>query len=646
MYIILSGIVCQKTLMRTPVLSGRCHYIFRYPPKTGAGTNHGSLHEAIPTFAQVLRENGYHTSYLGKWHLARAIPGEREGDFVSKKKKSFDFGFTNRDFQHPGSNNYRTFHDLNETHYQRWTMYDKDKPQSAWTEENYGTDFFFRRTIEIIEKQRKIKNTPFSVMMSLEDPHYPYVVRQPYDTMFKDMKFQVPPTMQAAIDNNPRKPKWRHFDETTLSITEYRYGFQQEDLQVYYGMIKNIDDNLGRLLKYLKDKNLEKNTVVVFTSDHGGMNGEHGVFGKLKPYSASVNVPFLIRYPGKIMEGKVIKSATSNIDFAPSLLNMVLGSSSTAGMNFDGTDRSKHWLDGNKVIDDPNQIVYSAYYNNNWFAAITSELKLVISPTDYMWLFDLVRDPDELYNFRFRDDYSKRAEHLRLKAVTAMKVYDWRMSSSWACKDDPTRSFHGRIKFGHWNCRFLARLPPVWRNNFCNPEKSNANEVCPDTCRGHCTNMCQDKPETYINYCREDCNIEEESYWTCCNQRTCKVLSWEKPSLKNEVCSVIATETYKCPMTCEGWCLFEKPNKNACRDNPGKAYTMKRTSVTRNCCFLSGVKKRRQRLNICREANSNAKKNCPGACRGSCSSLKESWETLSGVCPARIAKTQSSVEMV
>jgi arylsulfatase A-like enzyme len=91
--------------------------------------------------------------------------------------------------------------------------------------------------------------------------------------------------------------------------------FIQNRISEYFGMVKCIDDNVGRILDYLEAEGLDKNTIVVFTSDHGDLMGEHGRVNKGVPYEASAKVPFLLRYPGKVKPGKQIEKAYTLADF-------------------------------------------------------------------------------------------------------------------------------------------------------------------------------------------------------------------------------------------------------------------------------------------------------------------------------------------
>jgi uncharacterized sulfatase len=94
------------------------------------------------------------------------------------------------------------------------------------------------------------------------------------------------------------------------------------DQAQYFGMIKCIDDNVGKILQYLRNNNMIQNTIIVFTSDHGDMRAEHHRQNKGTPLEASAKVPFIVYYPGKIKAGSFVNNAFSTVDFAPTILKL------------------------------------------------------------------------------------------------------------------------------------------------------------------------------------------------------------------------------------------------------------------------------------------------------------------------------------
>jgi arylsulfatase A-like enzyme len=377
-----------------------------YPIHTGSPVNDLPLNDDLVTFAEVLKRDGYATSYVGKWHL----DGDAKPGFAPARKFGWDDNryMINRGhwklLRHEGKT--ATFvGSFNEKNNQyKFDINDAD-------DSSFTTDFLCDRTLEILERD---KTKPFCVMVSIPDPHGPNHVRKPYDTMFADMHFKDPRTMDAATEESV--PGWASIKGKNSADG----GLKQEQMQWYFGMVKCIDDNVGRILNYLKSQGLDKNTIVVFTSDHGDLMGEHRKHNKGNPYEASAKIPFVIRWPGHIPAGKVVRGAQSNIDFAPMALSMM--GVTNGWPEFHGKDTSSDYLDSRKEVSD-GRIVYITNANSRWTAAVNHRYKLVLSPSDDPWLFDLEKDPDELINFYTNPEYKPIAEKMQAELVAQMKTY-------------------------------------------------------------------------------------------------------------------------------------------------------------------------------------------------------------------------------
>ncbi|MDF7823908.1 sulfatase [Pontiellaceae bacterium B12227] len=377
-----------------------------YPVHTGSPSNDMPMHDDLVTFAEVLKNEGYATSYVGKWHL--------DGDAKPGFKPARKFGFADNRYM------------INRGHWKGLDHDENGKPiviglvpkkeSSTFkvgdaNEENFTTDFLVDRTLEIIERD---KTKPFCVMLSIPDPHGPNQVRKPYDTMFADMHFQNPRTMDAMTEESA--PGW----VSIKGRNSAEGGLKQEQMQWYFGMVKCIDDNVGRILNYLESQGLDENTIVVFSSDHGDLMGEHRKHNKGNPYEASAKIPFLIRWPGHIPSGKVVRSAQCNVDFAPMALSMM---GVTNGLPvFHGKDTSAEYLSPRKEEQD-DRIVYLSHAGSKWVAAVSRRYKLVLSVNDDPWLFDLEKDPDELNNFYTNPEYKQVAEKMQAGLVAQMERF-------------------------------------------------------------------------------------------------------------------------------------------------------------------------------------------------------------------------------
>lgn len=258
---------------------------------------------------------------------------------------------------------------------------------------------------------------------------------------------------------------------------------RQRFFRQYFGMVKLIDDRIGRLMTHLTELDILDNTIIVFTSDHGDLLDEHGKKNKGVPYKTSAGVPFIISYPGHIDEGNIVKTAYSNIDFAPSILSM-MGIKNTNLTTFHGIDGSHEWI--NKTVPtDPDQIRYiTDSKKGKWAAAFTERYKLVQSKTQ-PWLYDMELDPDELINFYGNDTYTEIGKMLQDKLYDVMvenelplieenKVLYW-SEPTCADSDDAIPS---------WSHRVCGDLKEDIYNHAC--DQWSVRKHCPRSCNGCC----------------------------------------------------------------------------------------------------------------------------------------------------------------
>ncbi|MDZ8120241.1 sulfatase family protein [Pontiella agarivorans] len=398
------GAICMNYYATSPVCSpSRASFMSgQYPIKTGTWKNSIPMKDEVVTFAEVLRREGYATSYLGKWHL----DGKGHPQFAPQRK----FGFEDNRFMWNGG------------HWKKMAQNDDGSPRVGATnhkgkptgkldnadEKSFTTDWLADRSLEILERDR---HKPFCLMVSIPDPHSPNTVRKPYDTMFADLPFEPPRTRKRMPAGT--LPGWRS--------SENKNGGQEFDKQKmsgYFGMVKCIDENVGRLLQFLDEKGIADNTIVVFTSDHGDMLYEHDQVNKGQPFDGSARIPFVIRYPKKIKSGKVIHKAYNNTDFAPTILGL-MGASFIPSAQ--GVDCSEDLLSKDqKIFDD--RISYMAEANGLWVATVSRKHKLIYSSKGEPFLFDLEKDPDELINFYADPAYKTVLKTMHEALVTRMTM--------------------------------------------------------------------------------------------------------------------------------------------------------------------------------------------------------------------------------
>jgi len=220
--------------------------------------------------------------------------------------------------------------------------------------------------------------------------------------MYTGLAFEAPLTYNKADEGIP-----------TWAAKAKNAGLDQAQ---YFGMVKCIDDNVGKILEYLRENQLMDNTIVVFTADHGDLRGEHGRQNKGVPYEGSAKIPFVIRWPKKIKAGTVVPQALDCTAFLPTILALM--DTKTAGKE-QGRDASELFTQA-KTPAGWDDIVFmraAGTSDDKWVAAVTSRYKLIYCAKDEPWFFDLEKDPDELVNnymnASYRDVIVRMASGLR-----------------------------------------------------------------------------------------------------------------------------------------------------------------------------------------------------------------------------------------
>lgn len=378
-----NGARCERFYATTPVCSpSRASFVSgRYPQNTQVVTNDIAMDDAVVTFAEILRREGYATGYAGKWHL--------DGDGKPQWAPKRHFGFEDNRFMF----NRGHWKKLEDTPEGPRVGGRNQKGQPTYDvagadEKSFTTDWLANKTIDFIDQH---KEGPFCYMVSIPDPHGPNTVRAPYDTMYRDVEVPIPRTLTKT---ESQTPVWAQKDQKVTAK-------QLRKIQTnYYGMVKCIDDNVGRILETLRKKNLLDNTIVVFTADHGDLCGEHGRLNKGVPYEGSAKVPFLLYYPEKVKAGIVVEPVLSCVDFLPTILALM--NVNTTGAE-EGRNASVLFTDADS--SNWNDIAFIRG-TGDWLCAMNSRYKLVYSTKGDPWLFDLKKDPEELNNY-FHDAHSQ-----------------------------------------------------------------------------------------------------------------------------------------------------------------------------------------------------------------------------------------------
>lgn len=258
------------------------------------------ISHTLMTFPRRLREAGYETAFIGKWHMGLD------------------------DSRRPGFDHWISF-----------------KGQGLYLDpvvnvngqqlqlDGYMTDWLNRWAVEFVERPHA---KPFVLYLSHKAVHAPYLPAPRHDSLYADAAY-VPPV--SAGDDLSGKPvlrrevepvDWVNLESVVPEPPESRRGRGNDNDAVVRDQMRTlaaVDEGVGMVLEALERTGQLDNTIVIFTSDNGYLLGEHGRFDtKRFAYEASIRVPFLMRYPARVAPGTTIEALTLNVDVAPTLLEL------------------------------------------------------------------------------------------------------------------------------------------------------------------------------------------------------------------------------------------------------------------------------------------------------------------------------------
>ncbi|MDD7985833.1 sulfatase-like hydrolase/transferase [Lentisphaera marina] len=337
-----NGAVCSPT--RAALMTGR------YQNRSGiegvvtaVGHRHTGLDLSEWTMAEALKESGYRTAMFGKWHLGYQPS-------FSPVHQGFD------KFKGFVSGNIDFFSHIDQVGHEDWWVRDEKVK-----EEGYLTKIITDYSIDFI---KETSDKPFFLYLSHGAPHYPY---------------------QGPNDGAYRTP----------GNPEPILGAVEDKDRAYKEMMEYLDAEIGRLLSYLKNQGLEKNTLIIFCSDNGGT----GTYGSSnKPYRATKGtfyegghrVPAIVKWPGKIKSGQLMDAPTMTMDFMPTFLSL---NNQPSKVEFDGLDLSGLLLKGEALAQ--RQLFWRKAKE---FAVRDGEWKLLKTKKGDLELYNLAQDKSEEHN--------------------------------------------------------------------------------------------------------------------------------------------------------------------------------------------------------------------------------------------------------
>lgn len=417
---------------RAVILTGKHSHV------NGMIDNRRSFNGAQQTFPKLLQKAGYQTAIVGKWHLKSEPTGF---DY-------FDVLFGQGPYYNPQLRSKET------------PNRKQSKPITGYT-----TDILTDRALGWLKSGRD-KNKPFMLMYQHKAPHRNWQPGPDHLTTFDDKDIPEPATLfddykgrtswaakatmriddhmnqrdlklvapkltkeQMEVWNKAYGPKNQKFKEANLKGKELVRWKYQRYIKDYLRAIQSVDDNLGRVLKYLDETGLAKNTIVIYSSDQGFYLGDHGWFDKRWMYEESLRMPLIVRWPGVVKAGSRNKDLVQNLDFAETFLDI-------AGVDVpkDMQGRSIVPLLKGETPKDWRKSIYYQYYEwygpgtvhnvQRHYGVRTDRHKLIHYYLIDEWeLFDLEKDPDELKSEYENEKYADVVKELKTELTRLRKHY-------------------------------------------------------------------------------------------------------------------------------------------------------------------------------------------------------------------------------
>ena len=430
----------------TNALSGpsrACILTGKFSHKNGFTDNASTFDGSQLTFPKVMRENGYATGVVGKWHLISKPQGFDHWSILLGQNEQGNY--------------------FKPVFYENGTVVNED---------GYVTDVITDKAIEFIDEVHDEK--PFMLMLHHKAPHRNWMPAPRHLGIFNDTVFPEPETLfddyegrgeaarsQEMNIKNTLDDEWdlklltreeilagnnrlhdvyirmpeevQHKWDSVYAprIAEYRSGKLQGDelvrwkyqqyMRDYLATAKSVDESIGRVMEYLEEIGELDNTVIVYTSDQGFFLGEHGWFDKRFMYEECLRMPFVIRYPKMIKAGSTSKAICMNVDFGPTFLDL-------AGIEVPSEMQGRSFR---KVLEKKGRIpagwreaAYYHYYEypaehsvKRHYGIRTSDCKLIhfYNDIDQWEMYDMKADPQEMRNVYDDPAYAdKRAQMHRI----------------------------------------------------------------------------------------------------------------------------------------------------------------------------------------------------------------------------------------
>ncbi|MDS0258884.1 sulfatase-like hydrolase/transferase [Haloarcula sp. S1CR25-12] len=411
--------ICSSA--RASLLSGR------YPHRHGVLNNvherdavRADLPEDVPTFGTALREAGYENAYVGKWHVGRHKTPEDFGfDYVGGSDQHHDAHLesglaahqrdlgVDPDAVEPEDAIYAEFPDSRD-------LLGATLPiPPAATRSYYNAELTIQRLERLADA-----DGPFFHRVDFQGPHHPYLVPEPYASMYDPEELGAWPSYAETFDGKPQvQENYRSY----RGVEDLTWEDWATLRALYMGFMHHIDDQIGRILDALEEFGVADDTVVVHASDHGDFTGGHRQWNKGPfMYDDTYRIPLVVRGPGVAGRGRLCDDLVSLMDLMPTFLELA-----DAPVPEDIDARSL-WPTLRGEETDAREAVFAEYHGDEMGfhsqrMIRTERYKYVFNAPDVDELYDLDADPHELQNLVDHPDYRDVRARLRDRLAEWMR---------------------------------------------------------------------------------------------------------------------------------------------------------------------------------------------------------------------------------
>ena len=417
----------------------------QYSAVNGVTTLHGRLKKENQYLAIEMKKAGYETAVIGKWHLKEKPEAFDYYKVLYKQGEYFNPHFVSRE----GTKSF-----VRKAGGMTMLVEGTEEMQG------HSTDCIATSTLEWLENKRDVSK-PFFMKMHFKAPHDNFEYAPRYESYLADVEIPEPenlfeqgnhgsiatrgyndellPYLGTSVSaRNPRRnfsKKWG--SKTNPNSVEATKTAYQTYLKKYLRCVKGVDDNIKRVVDYLKENHLLENTIIIYTGDQGFYLGEHDYIDKRWGYEEGMRMPFIVRYPKAIKAGTHSDAIIENVDYPVMMLDY-------AGVEKPTYMQGKSFrteMETGKETKDTKQAAYYHYWmhmsshdNPAHIGIRTKKYKLLffygaleksdVPQTPPGWeLYDLENDPSEMNNLFNDAKYAKVVTELKSQLKALRKEY-------------------------------------------------------------------------------------------------------------------------------------------------------------------------------------------------------------------------------